>query len=91
MEETNYAKGCPLKRSRKNPPLLIRLTQDCGLLPAGVTLQLPFRVSCSLIMRDLCTPVADFKATPDLVLSEEDLLHAGLENDPAWHTWQAAA
>ena len=52
-------------------PLLIRLLQDVGKLPANVVLQLPRQISELLLLRRLCTPVGDMTVAPDAIVDCE--------------------
>jgi hypothetical protein len=54
-------------------PILIRLRENLGLLPAGILLQLPQMVTLILIRRGLCSVVGTLAATADLVLTREEL------------------
>ena len=59
-------------------PILIRLRENLGLLPAGLLLQLPQMVTLMLIRRGLCSVVGTLAATADLVLTREELPDTGL-------------
>ena len=59
-------------------PILIRLRENLGLLPAGLLLQLPQMVTLMLIRRGLCSVVGTLPATADLVLTREELPDTGL-------------
>jgi hypothetical protein len=61
------------------PPLLVVLRHDLGKLPAGIAIQFPREVAISLLQRRGCAvPVGSFAAQPDLVIDEDQLLHAAL-------------
>jgi hypothetical protein len=62
------------------PELLIRLTTDVGLLPKGYAIELPRFESLRLIRRGLACAVAvgTLSAAPDLTLTEDDCIEAGL-------------
>jgi len=53
-------------------PLLIRLTEDVGKLPAGFSYHLPRFEAELLIMRRKATAVGSLDASPDLIISEDD-------------------
>ena len=59
-------------------PILIRLRENLGLLPARILLQLPQMVTLILIRRGLCSVVGTLAATADLVLTREELPDTGL-------------
>lgn len=54
-------------------PLLIRLRQDIGHVPAGITVELPKPEALSLIRRGHASVVGDLNATPALYVSEDDV------------------
>jgi len=53
-------------------PLLCRLTEDVGNLPAGFTYELPRFETERLIARRKATAVGAIDTVPDLVISEDD-------------------
>lgn len=59
-------------------PMLIRLTEDVGKLPAGFVYFLPRFESEILIMRRKAVAVADLAATADIKLTELECREAGL-------------
>ena len=60
------------------PPLLVVLRNDLEKLPAGIAIQFPHEVAINLIHQRYAVPVASFEAEPDLVIDEDQLLHAAL-------------
>jgi hypothetical protein len=60
-------------------PLLIRTIEDCGLLPRGCVFELPrFEAEC-LIMRRKAIAVGTINTLPDLTLTEDECIEAGVE------------
>jgi len=53
-------------------PLLVRLTEDMGLLPANFTYHLPRFEAERLIARRKATAVGTLDTAPDLVIDEDD-------------------
>jgi hypothetical protein len=53
-------------------PLLIRLNDDVGKLPAGIVVSLPKQYAWSLIRSKLASVVGSFNAVPDLTLDESE-------------------
>jgi hypothetical protein len=61
-----------------NDPLLIRLTENVGKLPAGFVYELPRFEAVSLIHRRKATAVGNIGVMADLTLTEDELQEAGL-------------
>lgn len=61
-------------------PLLIRLTEDVGVLPAGpgFTYELPAFEAHRLIARRKAVAVGRLGALPDVTLNEQECLEAGI-------------
>jgi hypothetical protein len=59
-------------------PLLIRLTEDVGPLPAGFTYELPAFESRRLIARRKAVAVGRLGTIPDVKLTEDECREAGL-------------
>jgi hypothetical protein len=59
--------------SEEAPPILVRLTESIGRLPAGFIYELPEHEALGLIMRRKATAVGRYREqTADLVLTEEE-------------------
>jgi hypothetical protein len=59
-------------------PILIRLREPLGKLPAGILLQLPQMETLMIVRRGLCSVVGTLAATADLVLTRQELPDTGL-------------
>jgi DNA-binding transcriptional LysR family regulator len=63
------------------PPLLVVLRKDLGKLPAGIVIEFESQnLALSLIRHGLgvAVPKGSFTIRPDLMIDDEQLLHAGL-------------
>jgi hypothetical protein len=58
--------------SERPPALLIRLTENVGLIPAHFTVELPEREALALIARRKATAVGSTRQTADLTLTHEE-------------------
>jgi hypothetical protein len=54
-------------------PLLIRLNDDVGKLPAGIVVSLPKQYAWSMIRRKLACVVGSLQAVPDITIDESDV------------------
>jgi hypothetical protein len=64
--------------SERPPDILIRLLENCGLLPCDFCYRLPERVALSLIAKRKATVVGALGATADLSLTLEECIEAGI-------------
>jgi hypothetical protein len=67
-------------------PLLIRLTEDVGNVPAGITLELPCIEARALVRRGLGHIIGSLDAQAQIVMDEDDTEQSGL----AGALWGAA-
>jgi hypothetical protein len=58
--------------SKPAPPMLIRLTEDVGKLPAGFVYELPAFEAKRLLTRRKATAVGMLRQTADLALTPEE-------------------
>jgi hypothetical protein len=63
------------------PPIQIRLHNDYGNLPAGISIVLPRRFALFLLNKRLAAPVADLNALADIELRANDLKQIGFTDE----------
>jgi hypothetical protein len=59
-------------------PLLVRLTENVGKLPAGFVYELPPRLAQTLIASRKAQAVGNFGIMADLSLTEDECVEAGI-------------
>jgi hypothetical protein len=54
-------------------PIVIRLTEDLGKLPAGLSYHLPYELTLFLVRQRLADVIGDLTIVADVTVSEDDL------------------